>query len=247
MAHRAWLTGRQLEAPAALIEGSYRGYLANLEVLLARAFENPDPESTQVRVKLENETFDRLLGNQGAAVGVLSESRKQALEAGVSVVSEPLQHEIFAQLELLSIEGYNEVIGEILAMAMRDQYAALRAFRTFAIETHLGRPRYGKNAPIYARREKVANLQFKTIDKAGRRWDTATFLRNMVRGYLVQLQADSAAFAISQKQDLAKITWPDGRPSVTISLSGKTPGYPTYKDARDELFHPNSTAMMEPA
>jgi len=97
------------------------------------------------------------------------------------------------------------------------------------------------------------NWQF--IDKAGRRWQPRNYFNMLSRTTVAEVsRASYADTAAEAGVDLMRIT--GGPPTAAgtrknpdpcwrwynkiISMTGSTPGYPTYQEARDDgMFHPN--------
>jgi len=88
---------------------------------------------------------------------------------------------------------------------------------------------------------------FRFIDKAGRKWDTKTYLDMMTHTVMSTTQRDIYANVLTQEgKDLVKITQNGATDACKnwegkiLSLTGSTKGYPTLKEATatGEIFHP---------
>lgn len=96
--------------------------------------------------------------------------------------------------------------------------------------------------------ERVVDQGFKgVIDKAGRRWDVGTYSETVIKTKVNQAYLQGVQYEAEQSGlDLAIISSHGATDAckqwegVVISMNGKTPGYPTYAEARatNEIFHP---------
>lgn len=86
------------------------------------------------------------------------------------------------------------------------------------------------------------------VDKAGRRWDLGTYTEMVVKTKAQQSYTQGVVYESEETGlDLAVISDHGAEDAcskwegVVISLKGKTPGYPTLKEAKasKEIFHPN--------
>ena len=92
-------------------------------------------------------------------------------------------------------------------------------------------------------------------DASGREWNTATYFQMNVRTNTMRVYNDCLVDNVAREtgSDLMRIST-GGDPDCEcfawegciISVSGKTPGFPTYEDARNGgCFHPNCTHTLE--
>lgn len=90
---------------------------------------------------------------------------------------------------------------------------------------------------------KVARLEFRAPDSAGRKWEATRLVLFLARemAYRIKLTKQIADLP----QDLATVFNPDhDEDGMVFSAHGDTPGYPTFAELQDSVFHPNSTAEV---
>ncbi|MFM0095673.1 hypothetical protein PQQ87_08670 [Paraburkholderia nemoris] len=92
---------------------------------------------------------------------------------------------------------------------------------------------------------KLEKPDFKAVDASGRKWDAKTLMRTMVRDYGYQSAIEHQLAGMTG--DLAVVTYADpehANHGLVFSITGKTPGYPSFGQIRSKIFHPNSTAQV---
>lgn len=94
---------------------------------------------------------------------------------------------------------------------------------------------------------RLASPQLKSVDSAGRLWDSTKLVRFMVRDFAYQCQIDAQAANLAVMSDLAQVVYPDDAHAgygLVVSLTGATPDKPTLASIRTTVFHPNSSATL---
>lgn len=139
----------------------------------------------------------------------------------------------------------NEIVGAL-------RTATVEAIRAQAIT---GGTLKGMSKDL-AQRMKDAARDFTFTDSRGRKWDSAAYFQMNTRTNAMRIYNDTLADTIARAtgSDLARISG-GGDPNCkhcfpwegrVISLTGKTPGFPTYEDARAAgCFHPNCVHTLE--
>lgn len=250
MAHRAWLTPAELDSAAESLATAYRGYLTGMVATLAGTFDRPNASTPRAMKELREATFQTLLGFLGHSSTMGRAMTARAKDGGTSVVGISEKDD----LELVEMmDAYlDDLQSDLMAIGMRDWVTVRRTMNRFVLEAQNARGRYGRASTLFVRQGKIANLKFRQVDRAGRQWESGLFVRNLVRHHLVQVQADCACFAQRRAgKDTLTVTWPVAllaeRAPISFSISGKDPELRSYAtEIRDEIFHPNSTARLEP-
>lgn len=138
---------------------------------------------------------------------------------------------------------------EVTAQLTRDVEALVQRYREYAIETQLTamsvRGRVGAAQVGAVDRERV---RFYFRDRGGRLYPSQKFIRTVWRKALVSLGAEFYLLeAVSRGATSAIVVHPDpkhrfnGFEVSTNALSGQ----PSFIDVRDEIFHPQSEAVLK--
>lgn len=211
----------------------YENWLAGLRGVFALALETPDPTTRPVRT--------RYLAN-AKALAVLTIDRLKSQARQIA--------EDFNQPQ----ESVAYVIEQVKAQVARDIAIGLESLRKLAFEIQLtvGPRANFLTALIRARRSRVTDLRFEYIDRLGRKWSAANYVKTVIRHCAVTLSVVAAMREIiKQGSDLAKLKYPDEGHSdngLTFSISGATVGYPSYRELDEQgVFHPNTTVEVIPA
>lgn len=102
-------------------------------------------------------------------------------------------------------------------------------------------------AMALARRRAATDLSFTHRDRSGARWNTATWTRTLVRGFLVGVHTDAVHLTLlSNGIDTAHLELRDGS-LVPVALGdGPAPeGGLTIDDALEERLHPNAVRLLQ--
>lgn len=221
-----------LELQAERAQGIYDGWLASLRGVFALALEAPDPTIRAVR--------NRYLAS-AKALGALTIDRLRQ------------QMREIAKEHDESVDSVTYALEQVKAQIMRDIAAGLESLRKLAFELQLsvGARANFVTALIRARRNRVTDLRFEYVDRTGRKWSGARYVRTVVRHFAVTLSVLAALRKISAKSDLARLQYPSSdheNEGLIFSISGATPGYPSYRELDEQgIFHPNTTVRVVPA
>ena len=221
-----------LELQAQRAQGIYEGWLASLRGVFALALEAPDPTIQAVR--------NRYLAS-ATALGVQTIGRLQ--DQMREIANE------FGE----SPDSVTYGIEQAKAQVMRDVAVGFESLRKLAFELHLavGARANFVTALIRARRNRVTDLRFEYVDRVGRKWSGARYVRTIVRHFAVTLSVVAALREIAVKSDLAQLKYPEPDhegDGLVFSISGATPGYPSYRELDEKgVFHPNVTVKVVPA
>jgi hypothetical protein len=90
-------------------------------------------------------------------------------------------------------------------------------------------------------------LRFYFKDRSNRKWPSQKFVRTVVRGTLLETYNQVVMASLSEQRiDRARIVHPDASSrwqGAEITLAPNV-DLPTYEEVRDEVFHPNSEAVL---
>lgn len=129
------------------------------------------------------------------------------------------------------------------AMTILDEVRKLRI--TVAMQTPPNRDQGTTLALL--RSEWMSGVNFVRPDRAGRKWNTAQYIRTKYRGILVDAYTESFCYTlISNGIDVAQIQLSD-QGTQRFSISGTTPGIPSLSEISSQLMHPNAIRLVSKA
>ena len=81
------------------------------------------------------------------------------------------------------------------------------------------------------------------VDRAGRRWQSGTYVRTVFREHYLGLVNDLEVLRLGEQGlDRAAYRYPDGH-EISFGI-GRTVGLPSYEETKRLHFHPNSSALV---
>ncbi|CAG9228848.1 hypothetical protein [Burkholderia vietnamiensis] len=151
-----------------------------------------------------------------------------------------------------TVPARNELLGQLAALAHKNGMTASRRVRDFVTRVDLSvmNGRNSMSGALVAARivESQVGMTFRAADTLGRSWKTTDYAAAMVKGVLQTAYADTFARAAALAgHDLIRVIYADQQHDnhgLVLSLSGAKGKVP-FMSARDEIFHPNSTATLE--
>jgi hypothetical protein len=96
---------------------------------------------------------------------------------------------------------------------------------------------------------KLATPEFAITALSGRSYSAAPFVKTQARQFAYQSDLRLTMAALSQTSDLAQVAYSNpnhANHGQVFSISGATPGHPSFDDLTDTVFHYNATARIEP-
>lgn len=228
----------------------YLTMLSAIQGVFANALDSHDPTTPKARTELRTELVHCV---NAAAIGIFDSIQRDVLQASDMAIQE-----IGTRMGVvMSEDGKSSLmdhIGEIAdstcfsvaLCAKRDAETASATLRKVSMEVELmrlsGKSKVG--ALIQSKFGAVRNLSFFQPDRLGRKSSSADFVARLIQHSVVLAGVESKLFYLSKLgRDLAVTTGSD-KPMV-FSITGSTPGYPSYEEIRDSLFHPNSNLSVE--
>jgi hypothetical protein len=242
----------RLDVVAEEVMQRYQLLLSTFVAHLARTLDTATPTSQSARHELET----KLLNGAGPFYEFLHERLKRemlSLTADALAASKArLSIDKGLILANLLQDDLDNTTQQIISLEMRDEARVKKLLRDLALQVSIATARKRTSyvgALIAARHGKVATLQFRQTDRSGRAWNTAVYLRTLVRMFLLHVYIESFLYGRAEAgSDLAKVTYADPEHEfhgLVFSISGATDGYPSYEDIKDKVFHPNSVANVE--
>lgn len=143
------------------------------------------------------------------------------------------------------------------AALTRDGNQVSREFRRFNLKIQiLMNQGVGRvSAIMQSKRSLNAELNFTYVDTLNRKWPMEHYLRTAFRGHLLNNYNDIVLMTIASfgadltNQGLAQIQYQDpahdGNGEI-ISIGAPKAGMRSYDQVREEVFHPNSSAVLAP-
>jgi hypothetical protein len=95
----------------------------------------------------------------------------------------------------------------------------------------------------------AAEPQFKVTTKSGRTYEAIGLLATEARDFAYRVWLDAQLASIALTSDLAQVQYADPNHAdngLVFSISGDTPGYPSFASLEDTVFHYNAQAMVVP-
>jgi hypothetical protein len=133
-----------------------------------------------------------------------------------------------------------------------DLAAAKAAFRRFVFDATLKAATHGRIGGLIAARLKHLPVKssFTRLDRSGRQWASPVHVRTVVRAAMVNTYVDAFLFTLMARGiDKARVTYdePDHEnDGLVFSIDGNADDMPSLDEIRAKVFHPNSTARLEP-
>lgn len=234
-----------LDALSAQYAGQYRTLLAAITGLFARVLDSADPTSPKARSEFKR-SLDRLARNFLAGFSDQIEVHTvDVRDAALKTVGRPLRGPELRSLNEHLQSAQDDLKASLWACLTRDCRIVERELRNFAhsvdlIQSAGGVSRVG--AIIRSKFGRVSRLSFNQVDRLGRKRASDAFVGTMIRHHLVLARVESQMFSIAKAGiDLVQVQGADDR---VVSITGTTPGYESYDEVRDILFHPNSSATV---
>lgn len=95
--------------------------------------------------------------------------------------------------------------------------------------------------------QKLATPEFTATSTSGRIFQAAPFVKAQARQFAYQSWLQLMMVALSWEGDLAQVVYNDPgheNNGLVFSMSGATPGYPSFEDIAQTVFHYNATAQI---
>lgn len=97
--------------------------------------------------------------------------------------------------------------------------------------------------------QKLATPEFNVTAASGRTFKAAPFVKSQARQFAYQSWLQAQVSALSVTGDLAQVLYDEPaheNHGLTFSISGATPGYPSFESLAQSVFHYNANAKVAP-
>lgn len=240
-----------LDQTATRIEREYRAYLQQLSGIFTQIFDGMAPTVPAARsiyaarAQLSQSMF---LSNLGR---ILDETSLSLENIAVESVNPELSAPQRDNLNTLVHEARNALVTEIALATQKDSETIARQLRqlAFNVDQHMNAKGTTYNVALMnAKIDLGGSTTFFQVDRSGRRWASTNYAKTGSRGFLVKTYIESYLYAMTAAgNDLARVDHPEEdhmHNGVVFSVSGESLGIPTYSEIRDEVWHPNSRALV---
>lgn len=95
---------------------------------------------------------------------------------------------------------------------------------------------------------RASSVDFKSVDSAGRTWNSSKLMHFYARDFAYQTLIDSQLFKLKREGSVvAKVVYADENhvyQNLVLSLNNVVDGHPTVAELRNVIFHPNASAEI---
>lgn len=243
LSHEADQAARRYAALVEVWRGVYAGAVSAADFGSARALARArEAAHAAARTYLETERALITVTLPGVAHEAHRNARVAARVSDALALPEPTG-------ELLSAtQSYLE--SELAAQVARDIALLLRRLRGAALEIGLAAQVQGtpfRTAAIQWCAHRGDTLRFHVADRRGRKWPSQSFVRAAWRQTLLDVYNLSVLETLAEQGiDHAVVRHPSPDGAVDGLVVALLPGtdHATYAEIRDEVFHPNSDAVL---
>jgi hypothetical protein len=217
------------------------GYQSALAGLVS---EHMNPHAPTRRQMLANMT--RLQMSTLTGITAMFENASRDLMHAAIVNAHPeAADELVLNIADDALQTRNAALGTVAAALAKDTDVAHARMREFGLKVELlvgaGGRSYSSAVVHAGLQERQRGITFGQLDSLGRKWKSSQFVAATLRGALQHIYADAFVRAASARGDTGVVLQyadpaHDGHGGV-IAMSD-------YLDVRNELFHPNSRAML---
>jgi hypothetical protein len=249
------MNGSRLTAAAERAGQRYAILLAALESVFTQHASSPQPGSQRAKrlaLMAGYNLAEVYLGEEDELIRAgLAQEQEDAtlvtLEA-MNLEYEPAGDRVAEHVETIAQELENSLRVQL----ERDLASMTRGLRDMALRAQLMASARGvsrSSALNYLRSDGTARPQFVFQDRAGKRWPSPKLVRTVWRQALVFTWNETALLTMAERGVTeAVIEHPDPQHAengVVISLA-EGPGDLTWDQVREDVFHPNTNAWLEP-
>lgn len=143
----------------------------------------------------------------------------------------------------------------VTRMSADDLAAARKLFRQFIFDVNAKKRFVAEPGALVAVRIRYLPVEvdklFGKRDRAGRNWRSTNYVGTAIRGVMVNTYVDAYLFTLlARGVSKARVTYEDPEHEnngLIFSIDGSDPSIPRLDQIRTQVFHPNSTAGLEPA
>lgn len=136
---------------------------------------------------------------------------------------------------------------EVSAQVERDITTTIKRYRDLglAVEIETRASGWQRSAVIARRRLAQPTLRHYFKDRSGRRWPSQRFIRSAWRHAMLDLYNEVVMHELATRGETEAIVWhPDRNARAFGQIVSLTGEGVAYEDIRDDVFHPNSDAIL---
>jgi hypothetical protein len=233
----------------------YRMLIESWRSMFMRALDRPNFDKPSVvndlvgdaREMAKNYALSERTHVETQSVEIASEAHTATLDALRSQDARDLSEAVTEQLKAL--ERY--VLNEIAIQIERDIAFLRQSYLSVALQVKIAArsQRIGlRSALIQYRVGNAAELSFFFRDRRNQRWPSHKFIRSVWRQHLLAVYNETVLIDLAEHgQRFAEVSHlsPSSQfHGMKIALSSNT-SHPTYAEIRNEIFHPNSEAILK--
>jgi hypothetical protein len=243
-----------IDSAAISVEQRYRGFLLQLVGLFGQIMDGPAPSSQQARdVYTLRSSIQHGLSLTMIAQ-VVDEALGALVDGALTGAGLDAKDPISENLTSIVKEGRNALIAQFDLISRKDMEVPATHLREFSmqVERVLSARRTTLSGAVFEVKTQMSpHFKFNQIDRGNRQWPSTLYAKTATRGFLVKSYIDSYVTALSKRGvDMAIVKHPEEghkHAGLAFSISGVIPNIPAYRDIRDEVWHPNSRALVSHA
>lgn len=175
----------------------------------------------------------------------LEESARSAVETAQRDLGLTVRAEISSAQSAFLAQHNDYLLSEVQAQLSRDVEMLVRRYREFGLEAHLNQT---AGEGLIAPRVTTDRTRFYFRDRVGRLYPSQKFIRSVWRHSLVTIGAEFYCMeAVSAGAQEVEVVHPDVGSrfnGLRIGLTERSSA-PAFIDVRDEVFHPQSQAVLK--
>jgi hypothetical protein len=238
-----------IDAAAQQAQRHYQLFTLGLLGSLARAIDHRAPSSTQARTDLERAIHAQEAALVGAINELLVSTSTRLLTNALTNAHPALSDDERERVTRLVNEATNEMIARVINVSMNDGASVAKAWRQFAfrVESRIAAGATAYGAVLMSRPNATRVVRFEQVDRAGRKWGSSHYVHTTIRWGLLLSYVESYLLALATRSvDVAMVQHDQGHndDGMIFSINGATPGLRTFEQIRNDVFHPNSRALV---
>lgn len=239
----------------------YISYLNSLNGAYSMAVSNYDPTTPIVKNEFRRTTGHLVETTQISLNQIIIQASVDVIRSAADYIASLNARDIdmsrqkareIVRLELreamLSLE--QETIEQVHQQIVRDLSLTKTLLRNFQLEAKMRSVSRGVSIQSATIAVRARQSKFRTnfLDRGGKRWQSERYVEVTLHAFLYRLYNEAILYLLSKEgATFAKLSYPDeshklnGMPFAIVSEVTK---YPSYYEIRDEIFHPNSKAIV---
>lgn len=236
---------------AAAVHQHYRAFLLQIVGIYAQMLDQPAPTAPASRAGFaSNATLAQSL-MLTAVTKVIDDSIDRVLAGIAESAGAALSAAQAENVSGIITEARNALVGQLMQSSQRDIEVATHALRQFSlqVESMMNAKKIPYVAAVINTRLMLdPGLRFLQLDRGGKNWDSSTFAKTAVRGFLVRTYVETYLYQLASRGiETAKVVYEDPthkNAGLLFSVADAAGTLPTYESIKNEVWHPNSRALV---